>query len=102
MTVTATELLLEATDIAKTYGAVVALQSASLAVRPGEVNWMTAGKAPPAAPAKCDIAGLNKSAQLGGKLRINGTPAIFFESGERVGGYIPAAEIEKRFSAAGS
>jgi ribose transport system ATP-binding protein len=37
MTVT-TEFLLEATDIAKTYGAVVALRSASLAVRPGEVH----------------------------------------------------------------
>jgi ribose transport system ATP-binding protein len=38
MTGTATDLLLEATDISKTYGAVVALQSASLAVRPGEVH----------------------------------------------------------------
>jgi thiol:disulfide interchange protein DsbC len=66
------------------------------------VDWMTAGKAPPAAPAKCDISGLNRSAQLGGKLRINGTPAIFFTGGERVGGYISAAEIEKRFAAAGS
>ena len=37
MTVT-TDLLLEATDVAKTYGAVVALKSASLAVRPGEVH----------------------------------------------------------------
>jgi ribose transport system ATP-binding protein len=37
MTVT-TDLLLEATDISKTYGAVVALKSASLAVRPGEVH----------------------------------------------------------------
>ena len=63
------------------------------------VDWMTAGKALPATPAKCDLAGLNKSAQLGGKLRINGTPAIFFANGERVGGYIPAAEIEKRFAA---
>lgn len=61
-------------------------------------DWMTAGKAPPAVPAKCDIAGLDKSAQLGRKLRINGTPAIFFAGGERVGGYIPAAEIEKRFA----
>ena len=32
------ELLLEATGISKTYGAVVALTSASLAVRPGEVH----------------------------------------------------------------
>ena len=38
MAVTGTELLLEATDVAKTYGAVVALRSASLAVRPGEVH----------------------------------------------------------------
>ncbi len=38
MTVTATDLLLEATGISKTYGAVVALKNASLAVRPGEVH----------------------------------------------------------------
>ena len=38
MTLTATDLLLEATDIAKAYGAVVALRSASLRVRPGEVH----------------------------------------------------------------
>src|SRR5689334_5948749 len=38
MTVTATDLLLEATDVAKTYGVVVALKAASLAVRPGEVH----------------------------------------------------------------
>src|SRR4029453_10885870 len=36
--VATTDLLLDATDIAKTYGAVVALRSASLAVRPGEVH----------------------------------------------------------------
>ena len=38
MTLTTTDLLLEATDVSKTYGAVVALKSASLAVRPGEVH----------------------------------------------------------------
>jgi ribose transport system ATP-binding protein len=38
MTVAAVENLLEAKDIAKTYGAVVALKAASLAVRPGEVH----------------------------------------------------------------
>jgi ribose transport system ATP-binding protein len=39
MSVTApTDLLLEATGIAKSYGAVVALRNASLAVRPGEVH----------------------------------------------------------------
>ncbi len=35
---TGTDLLLEATDVAKAYGAVVALRGASLAVRPGEVH----------------------------------------------------------------
>jgi ribose transport system ATP-binding protein len=38
MTVSAPDLLLEATGIAKTYGAVVALKNATLAVRPGEVH----------------------------------------------------------------
>src|SRR4051794_17542682 len=38
MTTTTTELLLNATDVAKHYGAVVALRSATLAVRPGEVH----------------------------------------------------------------
>ena len=38
MTVAATELVLEATDVSKAFGAVVALRSASLAVRPGEVH----------------------------------------------------------------
>ena len=38
MTLTTTDLMLEATGVSKTYGAVVALQSASLAVRPGEVH----------------------------------------------------------------
>ncbi|HSS36288.1 MAG TPA: sugar ABC transporter ATP-binding protein [Patescibacteria group bacterium] len=38
MTLTTTDLLLEATNVSKTYGAVVALKSASLAVRPGEVH----------------------------------------------------------------
>jgi ribose transport system ATP-binding protein len=38
MTLTATDLLLEANGVSKTYGAVIALKSASLAVRPGEVH----------------------------------------------------------------
>jgi ribose transport system ATP-binding protein len=38
MTVTTTDLLLEATGVSKTYGSVTALKSASLDVRPGEVH----------------------------------------------------------------
>ena len=38
MTLAGNDLLLEATNISKSYGAVVALKAASLAVRPGEVH----------------------------------------------------------------
>jgi len=38
MTATATDLLLQATSVSKSYGAVVALREASLAVRPGEIH----------------------------------------------------------------
>jgi ribose transport system ATP-binding protein len=38
MALTSTDLLLEASGVSKTYGAVVALKSASLAVRPGEIH----------------------------------------------------------------
>src|SRR3954468_7688886 len=38
MTMTATDLLLDADGVSKTYGSVVALKSASLAVKPGEVH----------------------------------------------------------------
>jgi ribose transport system ATP-binding protein len=38
MIATTTELVLDATDVSKAYGAVVALRAASLAVRPGEVH----------------------------------------------------------------
>src|SRR4051812_9894800 len=38
MTVTATDALLEATGVSKSYGAVVALHNASLSVRPGEIH----------------------------------------------------------------
>jgi thiol:disulfide interchange protein DsbC len=60
-------------------------------------DFMTAGKTPPAATEKCDTAGLDASMALGRKLRINGTPAMFFANGERNPGYMPADEIEKRF-----
>lgn len=63
-------------------------------------DWMVSGKPTPAASEKCDLAGLDKSTETGQKMRINGTPAIFFGNGERAGGYLPPAELEKRMAAA--
>ncbi len=65
-------------------------------------DWMINNKSVGTAPEKCDLAGLDASVELGRKLRINGTPALFFGNGERVGGYIPVEEIEKRFAASDS
>lgn len=62
-------------------------------------DWMLGGKMPPSKPGRCDLTGLEKSMELGRKLRVSGTPTLFFATGERVGGYIPATEIEKRFKA---
>lgn len=64
-------------------------------------DWMINGKDVGKAPAKCSLAGLEQTMELGRKLRINGTPAMFFGSGERVPGYLPAEEIQKRFASNG-
>lgn len=37
---------------------------------------------------------------LGNKLRINGTPTLIFENGQRVPGYVPADKLEKMLAAA--
>ncbi|WP_018078081.1 DsbC family protein [Thiobacillus denitrificans] len=36
---------------------------------------------------------------LGSKLRVEGTPTIFFENGQRVPGMVPAAQLERLFAA---
>jgi thiol:disulfide interchange protein DsbC len=56
-------------------------------------DYMLNGTTPP--NKKCDTAGLDKVTALGQKLRINGTPALFFADGSRVPGYMPAATLEK-------
>jgi thiol:disulfide interchange protein DsbC len=62
-------------------------------------DWMLNGTQIPPAAATCDASGFDRSVELGQALRIDGVPALFFVGGERVGGYIPAAEIEKRLAA---
>lgn len=56
-------------------------------------NWIVDGKAP--ADRDCGVATVVKNVELGQKLRISGTPTIFLADGTRIGGYLPAAELEK-------
>lgn len=62
-------------------------------------DWMTANVPPSSPAASCDTAGLQKSAALGEKYRVRGTPTIFLSNGERIPGYVPVAQLEKRMSA---
>jgi thiol:disulfide interchange protein DsbC len=55
--------------------------------------WMLKGKVPPTA--ECEVP-IDQMLDLGKKLMVRGTPALFFADGSRVGGAIPKAEIEKR------
>ena len=59
-------------------------------------DWMTKGKVPAAAPATCTNEPHQKILELGAKLKINGTPALFFEDGSRIPGFVDAAAIEEK------
>jgi thiol:disulfide interchange protein DsbC len=59
-------------------------------------DWMIDGVTPPRAMGKCDDAAIQRTIDYGKKYRINGTPAIVFENGDRVPGALPAAELAKR------
>lgn len=58
-------------------------------------DWMINGKAAPAAPASCQAPN-DKVLALGQKLRIQGTPAIFFADGTRIPGAIDLPALEKK------
>jgi thiol:disulfide interchange protein DsbC len=62
--------------------------------------WMIDGAAPVKVMGACDTAAIERNIAFGRKYRINGTPAIFFEDGQRVPGAMPAAEVEKRLAEA--
>jgi thiol:disulfide interchange protein DsbC len=63
-------------------------------------DWMIDGVTPPRAMGKCDDAAIQRTIDYGKKYRINGTPAIVFENGDRVPGALPAAELAKRLDEA--
>ncbi|HJU99781.1 MAG TPA: DsbC family protein [Burkholderiaceae bacterium] len=60
-------------------------------------DWMVSGKAAPAAPAACTTPN-DAVLELGHKLNVTGTPAIFFTDGSRVPGAIDARSLEAKLS----
>jgi len=61
-------------------------------------DWMVSNKEAPAAPANCANPN-DKISELGRKLRIQGTPAIFFADGSRVPGAIDTKTLEAKLTA---
>jgi len=64
-------------------------------------DWMLNGKLPPTAPAACETPN-EEIAELGKKLRITGTPAIFFTDGSRIPGAIDLKSLETKFESLGA
>jgi thiol:disulfide interchange protein DsbC len=60
-------------------------------------DWMINGKVPPAAPADC-VTPNDKVVALGQKLRIQGTPAIFFTDGSRIPGAVDLKTLEAKLA----
>lgn len=60
-------------------------------------EWMLNGKAAPAAATNCATPH-EKILALGRKLRVNGTPAIFFADGSRIPGAVDSAGLEEKFA----
>jgi thiol:disulfide interchange protein DsbC len=62
--------------------------------------WMVDGVAPPKSAAGCDATALERNLAFSRSIRINGTPAVFFEDGTRKPGAIPGDLVEKLLTAA--
>ena len=63
-------------------------------------SWMIEGTTPLKVMGACDTTAIERNTAFGRKYRINGTPAILFEDGQRVPGAMPAAEVEKHLAEA--
>ena len=61
-------------------------------------DWMLNNKTPATAPAACITNPHEKVLALGQKLRISGTPAIFFVDGTRIPGAIDAKGLEAKLA----
>lgn len=60
-------------------------------------EWMVNGKAAPAAPANC-TAPNDKVLALGQKLKVTGTPTVFFADGTRIPGAVDGKALEAKLA----
>ncbi|MDR0577354.1 MAG: DsbC family protein [Candidatus Accumulibacter sp.] len=58
-------------------------------------DWMIDGKAP-TGKGDCDTSAVRKTVELGQKLKISGTPTLFFTDGTRIPGAVPLAQIQQK------
>ncbi len=63
-------------------------------------DWMLDGVAPARSMGDCNTAAIERNVAFGRKYRINGTPALVFEDGERVSGAMSGPDLEKRLAEA--
>lgn len=61
--------------------------------------WMLDGQPPPRTMGACDSSAIERNIAFAQKHRVTATPALVFESGERVQGAIPLDQVEKRLLA---
>ena len=61
-------------------------------------DWMLNGKAPATAADSCAVTPNEKVLELGRKLKITGTPTIFFIDGSRVPGAVDAKTLEAKLA----
>ena len=61
-------------------------------------NWMITGVQPPAA--QCDTEAIQRNRAFGQQHKINGTPAIILENGQRLAGAVDAQALEEMLTAA--
>lgn len=60
-------------------------------------DWMINGKAPATAAEDCKNPN-DRVFELGRKLKINGTPTVFFTDGSRIPGWVDSAGLEKKLA----
>ena len=61
--------------------------------------WMLDGQVPPRTMGECDASAIERNVAFAKAHRVTATPALVFESGERVQGAIPLDQVEKRLVA---